>query len=332
MIAGEIDRTHERSGWAARRTLQALGIAPATYYRHVAPTPVPPTRLPPRALTRVLPEEQEKVVAFARAHPELRHRALAWTMIDQDVACLSPASVYDVLREAGLVARWPRPTTTRGRRPERPTRPTALWQTDLRHVKVAGQTYYLLVFLDVYSRYIVYHELLRWMDGATVALAAQQALEQLSPADRRQVRIQSDNGSAFVSTDFARVLAEHGVGHHRIWPHTPEQNGHVERVLRTLGEPLHEEDLASFDQAVEAIAEIIAWYNHERLHSALGFLTPASVHAGQGETLQAARRAKLAAARHHRREMNLKLRQLSLPLLPVPQPAPIANSALSHFV
>ena len=57
-------------------------------------------------------------------------------------------------------------------------------QTDLRYVKVAGRTYYVLVMLDVWSRFVVYHELLRWMDGETVSLAALSALETV-PEDVR---------------------------------------------------------------------------------------------------------------------------------------------------
>ncbi|MDQ3699186.1 MAG: integrase core domain-containing protein [Gemmatimonadota bacterium] len=249
------------------------------------------------------------MATFARRHPELRHRALAWTMIDEDVAYLSPSAVYRILADEGLVVRWVPPARGRGRKPLPPKGPNQLWQTDLRHVKVGGRTYYLLVFLDIFSRLVVHYELLRWMDGETVSLGAQAALERVEPSLRSRIRIQSDNGSAYVSADFARVLAEHKVGHHRIWPHTPEQNGFVERVLRTLGEPLHEDELASFDQAREAIGEIVEWYNHRRLHSAIGYLTPAAVHAGESEQLQAGRRLKLVQARHRRREENLKLRQ-----------------------
>ena len=72
------------------------------------------------AIAGLYPETgPEAVVAFARAHPELRHRALAWTMVDLEVACLAPATVYRLLREAGLIARWPRPATRRSRRPQK---------------------------------------------------------------------------------------------------------------------------------------------------------------------------------------------------------------------
>jgi hypothetical protein len=151
---------------------------------------------------------------------------------------------------------------------------------------------------------------------------------------RQGIRIQSDNGSAFVSADFARVLREHGVGHVWIHPHTPEQNGFVERVLRTLGEPLHEDELASFQEADRAVGEIIEWYNQRRLHSAIDYLTPASVHFGTADRIREERRAKLAAARHRRKEENLKLRQRSLPLPTRPETQELgttANTPLSHF-
>jgi hypothetical protein len=47
---------------------------------------------PPRPVTlyEALPEERQAVRAYALAHPEVRHRELAWRMVDEDVTCLSP--------------------------------------------------------------------------------------------------------------------------------------------------------------------------------------------------------------------------------------------------
>ena len=77
------------------------------------------------------------------------------------------------------------------------------------------------------------------------------------------------------------------------------------------------------------IARIIAWYNTERLHSALGYLRPIDYYRGDPATLTEARRRKLAEARHRRREKNLKLRQ---PTLPLESPESIANgrTEVSH--
>jgi len=124
------------------------------------------------------------------------------------------------------------------------------------------------------------------------------------------------------------------VGHVRIHPHTPEQNGFVERVIRTIGEPLHEDELDTFTQAERALDEIIDWYNNRRLHSGIDYLTPASVHDGTADRILAERHAKLAAARHRRREENLSIRQRTLSLSmtgDIPSPQLTANQPVSHF-
>lgn len=330
MIEQEVAIARERSGWQARQTLRALGVSPATYYRNrrAPAVGISPARI---ALDGVLPTERAAVLAFARQHPELRHRALAWTMIDEDIACLAPSTVYRLLREADLVQRWSRPVRRYGHRPPRPQQVNELWQVDLRYVRVVERTYFLLAFLDVFSRLVVHHELLAMMTARSVSLAAQAALERLPAAERASVRIQSDNGSAFISGEFARTLARHGVGHHRIHPHTPEQNAFIERFMRTVGEALPEGELDSFAHATVVIADLIRWYNTERLHSGIGYITPAAMHDGHAATIHEARRAKLAAARSHRRQVNLGRRQLSLALPQNPSPAGIINSPLSQI-
>ena len=138
-----------------------------------------------------------------------------------------------------------------------------------------------------------------------------------------------------MSADFARVLKENGVGHARIHPHTPEQNAFVERVLRTLGEPWYEEEFACFQQAEAAMGEIVEWYNHHRLHSGIGYVTPAAMHFGEADRIQEERRVKLALARQRRKEENLKLRQRSLALAAHPEtrsPQATANLRLSQSV
>ena len=107
--------------------------------------------------------------------------------------------------------------------------------------------YYLVCFLDEYSRYIVHHEVLTSMDGHSISLAAQAAIDRLPRGvdGRPAVKpvIQSDNGSGYVCREFATVLTENGLGHHRITPHCPEENGVMERAYRTLRESLDGEEL-----------------------------------------------------------------------------------------
>lgn len=343
-------QTRQRSRWPTRRTLKALEISPASFYRwrrrdlarggsasgddDGLTSPDPP-RSAPGTLYALLESERRKILDYALARPEVRHRELAWRMLDDNVVGVSASSVYRVLREANLVCRWKPPRRAAATaKPDAPSRPDQLWQTDIRYTKVGRRNYYLLSFLDVYSRYVVHHELLATMDGLSVSIEAAAALATLSPAQRpllptaqraalptaddgrapqRGPLIQSDHGSGFVAHEFAATLAESQVGHTLIRPHTPTDNGHIERYHRTIGERIDEHELQDGVQAKAVIAAIIAHYNHHRLHSSLNFLRPADYYRGNPEALLAQRRGKLQTARELRKQENLKLRQGRLP-------------------
>jgi transposase InsO family protein len=239
-------------------------------------------------------------------------------MIDEEVAFLSSSTVYRILREANLMCRQ------RGRKKryreevEKATRPDERWGTDLMYVTVSGVNYFYLAFIDEYSRYIMHWELLSNMEGHSVSLGGQKALETL-PRDERgeplaRPEIRSDNGSCFISKEFHGVLEHYGLTHVKIRPHCPEENGIMERSNRTVREALEEQEPVSRYEAEAALGRIIEWYNHERLHSSLGYLRPIDYYRGDPKTQHETRRKKLAAARHRRREKNLELRQPTLPV------------------
>jgi transposase InsO family protein len=256
-----------------------------------------------------LPEERAAIVQYARDHPNPRHRELAWRMVDADVAYVSTSTVYRILREEQLIATWPPGRRKRYREEvEKAQQPDERWQTDIRYVRIHARRYYLVVFLDEYSRTVVHHELMCYLDGETLSLAAQRAIETLGTGSRRPV-IQSDNGSNYISGEFKQVLAQHGLSHVRIRPHCPEENGLVERVHRTLAEALDDHELRDLEQARELMAHLVRWYNEERLHSALQYLRPIDYYRGDPAVLLEERRRKLAVARHQRRERNLELSQ-----------------------
>ena len=299
-----------------------MGIAPRSYYRRLKEEawarerPAEPS--PPVTPYEALSEEKQAVITYARKHPELRHRELAWRMVDEDVAYLSPSTVYRVLKEANLVCPWRRRTKRKKAADERATRPDQRWSTDLMHVQVGERVYYFVAFLDEYSRYIVHHEMLLGMDGRTVSLAAQKAVETLPKGPNGKPtaapEIRSDNGSCYISKEFRVVLQENGLGHHRIRPHCPEENGLMERANRTLRETLEEEEPSNLLEAEALMIKIVRRYNEVRLHSALGYLPPREFYRGEPSRRFEERRVKLFQARHRRRERNLELRQGTLPL------------------
>jgi len=295
-----------------------LGISPTSYYRWLRDEAwartLPSAPIRPVQVYEALPEEKQAVIDYSLEHPEIRHRELSWRMIDEDVAFLSASTIYRILRESELMCR------RRGRRKRyreafgKAQRVDERWGTDLMHIKLGSSTYYFVAFIDEYSRYIVHWELLDRMDGPSVSIAAQAAMETL-PRDKKgklevTPEIRSDNGSGYISGDFHTVLKHYGLTHHRIQPHCPEENGIMERANRTFREALEEHDLGNRLEAEDALKQIIEWYNEERLHSSLGYLRPIDYYRGQPELLHEARRRKLAAARHRRKEKNLQLKQV----------------------
>jgi hypothetical protein len=110
------------------------------------------------------------------------------------------------------------------------------------------------------------------------------------------------------------VLKENGLTHRRIQPHCPEENGLIERANRTIREGLEEEDPSNYLELLRVLAKLTRRYNHERLHSALGYLLPWEFYRGDPSRRFEEQRVKLSQARHRHREKNLELHQPTLPL------------------
>ena len=182
-----VEQTKKRSRWPVRQTLRALEIAPGTYYRwcRAMADGTPRARSPSGSMYELLDSEREAIINYALRHPAVRHRELAWRMLDEGVVAVSASSVYRLLREANLVCRWkPRAKVKGIGREDKPSEPDEQWQTDIKYIRVGARKYYLLSFKDVYSRYIVHHELLTWMDGQSVSTEAAAAIATLDAGVR----------------------------------------------------------------------------------------------------------------------------------------------------
>jgi putative transposase len=76
------------------------------------------------------------------------------------------------------------------------------------------------------------------------------------------------------------LVRSYGLRQEFIKPHTPEQNGMVERVIRTLKEQCaHRYRFETLQHASRVIGDWIEFYNNRRPHQALGMKTPAQTFA-----------------------------------------------------
>jgi transposase InsO family protein len=301
-ILALVGRTRMRTGWSVQRILKRLGLSKSRYHawaKRAAAATLDDLIRPPRCSWAVLPEEAAAVVAYALAHPRDGYRRLAWMMVDEDLAYLSPASVYRVLREADLLYRWKR-SRPAGERPPEPTRPHERWHTDLMYLRVGDMWYFLVTVLDAYRRYVVHWDLLTSMTAAAVRVVIQDALRTTGA----QPQVVTDNGSQFTAKDFRELVRDFALEHIRIRTYHPESPGRIERFHRSTREALDTADLGNLSKAREIIARWVAHDNERRLHAALHYLPPAEYYAADPAARLAERERQLEAARTRRRELN----------------------------
>jgi putative transposase len=242
--------------------------------------------------------EREAILAFYAEHPLDGYRRLTYMLMDMAVVAASPATVYRVLKSAGCFDRWNRVESRKNKGFEQPLAPHEHWHVDISYVNVCGTFYYLVSVLDGCSRFIVHWELRESMKEADVEIVLQRAREKFPGATPRII---SDNGPQFIARDFKEFIRISGMTHVRTSPYYPQSNGKIERWHGTLKRDCIRPNVPlSLDEARRLVADFVDHYNHERLHSAIGYITPADKLAGRDEAIFAERDRKLAAARERR--------------------------------
>jgi putative transposase len=282
-----------------RATCEALGVAPATYYRSRRPERTPEPRSSSRALS---PQERQEVLdtlhepRFVDAAPA----QVVATLLDEERYLCSERTMYRVLRDNEEV----RERRNQLRHPSyaapelMATGPNELWSWDITKLKgpVKWTYFYLYVILDVFSRYVV-----GWMvahrESAKLAerLIAESCERQgISPG---QLTLHADRGPSMRSKDVALLLADLGVTKTHSRPYTSTDNPFSEAQFKTMKyRPEFPDRFGCIQDARGFGVPFFGWYNNEHRHSALAMLPPFDVHYGLAEQRLAERAAVLAAA------------------------------------
>lgn len=243
--------------------------------------------------------EKAASLAYEADHPAEGYRRLAYMMLDEDVVAVSPSSVYRVLKEAGRLNRWARKPSSKGTGFQQPQKGHQHWHIDIAYLNICGTFYYLCSLLDGYSRSVVHWEIQERMTEMEVELIIQRAREKFPQA---RPRIISDNGPQFVAKDFKEFIRWCGMTHVRTSPYYPQSNGKLERWHKTVkGECIRPGTPLSVADARRLVTQFVAYYNNQRLHSAIGYITPQDKLAGREHEIFAERRRKLQQARQNRR-------------------------------
>jgi putative transposase len=157
--------------------------------------------------------------------------------------------------------------------------PNERWATDMCRIWTGRDGWATLAMvIDCYTRELLGWHLSRSGKSRTAESALEQALITRFGALGHigaPFLLRSDNGLVFTSRNYTRLVKSYGLRQEFITPHTPEQNGLMERVIRSLKEQcVHRQRFETLQHASRVISDWIGFYNQRRPHQALRMKTP----------------------------------------------------------
>lgn len=248
---------------------QWFGIPRRTvYYR--------PQQSPPKLQARLV----EPIKAMIEEEPSFGYRTVAGLL------GFNKNTVQRVFQLKGWQVRK-RPIGQRPRveaLPSRAESPNQRWSTDLCRVWAGRDGWATLALvMDCHTRELLGWHLSRSGKATTAVAALEQALiARFGTLGRvpTSFLLRSDNGLVFTSRRYTALVRSYGLQQEFITPHCPQQNGMVERVIRSLKEQcVHRHRFETLQHASRVIGDWIAFYNHRRPHQALKMKTPAQAFA-----------------------------------------------------
>ena len=250
---------------------RALGLSTSSYYYH----PRPPEDL------EVLGWIEEVWADFptygyrrleaelARREQVVNHKRLQRILNAHDL--VRPPRPRPGSGKAGPMGRYPNLLAGLG-----VERPDQVWCADLTYVRMGRGFVYLAVVLDVFTRAIRGWEVFGSLASELACGALRRALERGTPEIHH-----SNQGIQYAAEEYVALLAGRGVRVSLSGRGRPTDNPYAERVIRTLKEEeVYLIEYRSLSEAREEIGRFIDQvYNTKRIHSALGYLTPAEYEA-----------------------------------------------------
>jgi len=153
------------------------------------------------------------------------------------------------------------------------TKRNQVWVGDVTFIKVGKEWSYLSVVMDRYTRKIIGWALAQRTGAELVAESLLMAYNEERPEP--DLIFHSDQGTEYASNLYHRLLNERGIlisksrkGH--CW-----DNAHMESFFHSLKtEMVYFNHFRTLEEATAYIMAYIRFYNHERIHSGINYMTP----------------------------------------------------------
>jgi len=266
-----------QGGLSIERMCELARVSRAGFYRSLQEHAPCEEDLEVRSGIQAITLEHRRRYGYRRVTKELKRRGLL----------VNHKRVWRMMREDNLLAVQPKAfvTTTDSHhalevylnlaRRMTLTGMDQLWVADITYIRLRAEFVYLAVILDGFSRKVVGWKL----DRTLAARLATEALEQAMAARRPLPGLvhHSDRGIQYASAEYVAILQQHGMVPSMSRPANPYDNASCESFFKTLKrEEIYATEYADLDDLHQHIEEFIErYYNQKRLHSALGYCSPA---------------------------------------------------------
>lgn len=269
----------ERANFPVRRLCEVLQVAPSGYYAWLQRKPSPRDQANAELSQHIrrFHKRSRETYGSPRIYADLREAG--WTCSRKRVARLMGQMG---LQGRGRTKRRPGTTQADPTQAVAPnwlnqdftaSRPNEKWVADITYVDTAEGWLYLAVVLDIYSRKVVGWSMHASLHADLVLDALHMALAQRQPT--APLLHHSDRGSQYTSTAHLALLAQYGITVSMSRTANCYDNALMESFFATLKTECLTERLDSHRQARTIIFEFIeVWYNRQRRHSSLGYLSP----------------------------------------------------------
>ena len=259
------------------RMCQLAQVSRAGFYRSLQEQQPVEEEMEVRSTIQQIVLEHRRRYGYRRVTAELRRRGLL----------VNHKRVVRLMREDNLLAVQPRAfvvTTDSQHELEvylnlasklKLTGINQLWVADITYIRLQTEFVYLAVILDGFSRKVVGWALERTLATRLTKAALEQAIAARQPLPG--LVHHSDRGLQYASHEYVQVLQEHKIIPSMSRPANPYDNASCESFMQTLKrEEIYANDYRDLEHLrchLEAFIE--DYYNRCRLHSALGYQSPA---------------------------------------------------------
>ncbi len=259
---------------------QMTGLGRAGFYRWRAPRHSMPEEMELRDQMQKVALESpaygyRRITAELQKRFQINHKRVLRMMREDNLLC--------VRRRAFVVttdSRHNLPVYPNLARESKPTAINQLWVADITYIRLRMEFVYLAVVLDAFSRRVIGWALGRTLEADLAVAALRMALIERQPSTG--LVHHSDRGVQYASHAYTEMLKQHQVTISMSRKGNPYDNAACESFMKTLKqEEVYRNEYRNFHDACGSIGEFLERvYNQKRLHSALGYVSPAEFENG----------------------------------------------------